>query len=65
MTSCNQLGALSPRWHDQAGVSRSWDASTADLPYYDTSGYDSDVQDFLGPEKSADARVVLTFSREF
>lgn len=49
----------------QVGVSRSWDAITADLSYYDTSGFDADVQDFLGPEKWADGRVVLTFSWEF
>ncbi|NGP54089.1 TorF family putative porin [Thioalkalivibrio sp. XN8] len=52
-------------WDYQVGVSRSWDAITADLSYYDTSGFDEDVQDFLGPEKWADGRVVLTFSWEF
>lgn len=52
-------------WDYQIGVSRSWDAVTADLSYYDTSGFDENVQDFLGPEKWADGRVVLTFSWEF
>lgn len=57
--------AGSDYWDYQLGVSRSWDAITADLSYYDTSGFDEDVQDFLGPEKWADARLVLSFSWEF
>jgi uncharacterized protein (TIGR02001 family) len=57
--------AGSDYWDYQFGISRSWDAITADLSYYDTSGFDADVQDFLGPDKWADGRVVLTFSWEF
>jgi uncharacterized protein (TIGR02001 family) len=57
--------AGSDYWDYQFGINRSWDAITADLSYYDTSGFDADVQDFLGPDKWADGRVVLTFSWEF
>lgn len=49
----------------QAGINRSWGTFTADLSYFDTSGYNSEVEDFLGPGKWADGRVVLTLSMEF
>jgi uncharacterized protein (TIGR02001 family) len=49
----------------QVGIHRSWGAITADLSYFDTSGYDPDVEDFLGPGKWADGRIVLTLSTEF
>ncbi len=49
----------------QVGINRSWGAYKADLSYFDTSGFDSDVQALLGPDKWADGRVVLTLSYEF
>jgi uncharacterized protein (TIGR02001 family) len=49
----------------QVGINRSWGAITTDLSYFDTSGYDADVEDFLGPGKWADGRLVLTLSMEF
>jgi len=52
-------------WDFQVGVNRDFGMINADLSYFDTSGFDSDVQDFFGPESWADARVVLTFSMEF
>ncbi len=52
-------------WDFQAGVNRDWGMFNVDLSYYDTSGYNSRVEDFLGPKGWADSRVVLTFSVEF
>jgi uncharacterized protein (TIGR02001 family) len=52
-------------WDFQVGINRSFGMITADLSYFDTSGFDDDVQDVFGPSKWADARVVLTFSIEF
>jgi uncharacterized protein (TIGR02001 family) len=49
----------------QVGINRSWGAFTADLSYFDTSGYNPEVEDFLGPGKWADGRVVLTLRMEF
>ncbi len=52
-------------WDFQVGVNRNFGMINADLSYFDTSGFDSDVQDFFGPRSWADARVVLTLSMEF
>jgi uncharacterized protein (TIGR02001 family) len=57
--------AGSDYWDFQLGVYRSWGMFTADLSYFETSGYDRDVQDFLGPRKWADGRVVLSLSVDF
>lgn len=52
-------------WDFQVGVAGTWDHFTADLSYFDTSGFDAEVQDFFGPESWADGRVVLTLTVEF
>ena len=57
--------AGSDYWDFQVGINRSWGVFSADLSYFDTSGFDADVQDFLGPEKWADGRIVLTLGVEF
>jgi uncharacterized protein (TIGR02001 family) len=57
--------AGSDYWDFQVGVSRSFGMVNADLSYFDTSGFDADVQDWLGPPYWADGRVVLTLGVEF
>ncbi|HRP35025.1 MAG TPA: TorF family putative porin [Gammaproteobacteria bacterium] len=57
--------AGSDYWDYQLGINRSWGNFSADLSYFDTSGYDSDVEAFLGPGKWADGRVVLTLGVTF
>jgi uncharacterized protein (TIGR02001 family) len=52
-------------WDFQAGINRDWGIFNVDLSYFDTSGYNSRVEDFLGPRGWADSRVVLTVSVEF
>lgn len=52
-------------WDYQVGINRDFGIVNADLSYFDTSGFDADVQDWLGPSSWADARVVLTLSVEF
>lgn len=63
----NDISALagSDYWDYQLGISRSFGMINADLSYFNTSGFDADVQDWLGPRNWADGRVVLTFSVEF
>ncbi len=57
--------AGSDYWDYQVGVNRDFGMVNADLSYFDTSGFDADVQDWLGPPNWADGRVVLTLSVEF
>ncbi len=57
--------AGSDYWDYQLGVNRDFGVVNADLSYFDTSGFDADVQDWLGPPNWADGRVVLTLSVEF
>lgn len=57
--------AGSDYWDYQVGVNRDFGMVNADLSYFDTSGFDADVQDWLGPRSWADGRVVLTLSVEF
>lgn len=57
--------AGSDYWDYQLGINRDFGIFHADLSYFDTSGFDADVQDWLGPAKWADGRVVLTLSVEF
>lgn len=57
--------AGSDYWDFQLGISRSWRDFNVDLSYFDTSGYDSEVRDFLGPKSWADGRFVLSVGMEF
>jgi uncharacterized protein (TIGR02001 family) len=52
-------------WDYHLGVNRDWGMVNVDLSYFGTSGYDQDIQNFLGPKKWADGRVVLTVGMEF
>jgi uncharacterized protein (TIGR02001 family) len=57
--------AGSDYWDYQVGINRDVGIVNVDLSYFDTSGFDADVQDWLGPPNWADGRVVLTLSMEF
>jgi uncharacterized protein (TIGR02001 family) len=57
--------AGSDYWDYQVGINRDFGIVNVDLSYFDTSGFDADVQDWLGPPNWADGRVVLTLSMEF
>lgn len=57
--------AGSDYWDFQVGINRSWGRLNVDLSYFDTTGFNADVQDFLGPRKWANGRVVLTLGVEF
>lgn len=63
----NDISGLagSDYWDYQIGISRGFGMINADLSYFNTSGFDADVQDWLGPRNWADGRIVLTFSVEF
>ncbi len=57
-------------WDFRIGLKYAWEGLdfatvTADLSYFDTSGFNEDVQDLLGPDNWADGRVVFTVSLEF
>ncbi len=49
----------------QLGVNYTWNNIKLDVSYFDTSGFGAGAQDFLGPKKWADSRVVFTASYEF
>lgn len=49
----------------QFGVNYTWNSILLDVSYFDTSSYGAGVQDFLGPKKWADSRVVFTATFEF
>lgn len=57
--------AGSDYWDFQVGINRDWGMFNVDLSYFNTSGFDADVQDVLGPRAWADGRVVLTVGVEF
>lgn len=57
--------AGSDYWDYQVGVNRNWGRLNADLSFFGTSGYDAEVEAFLGPKKWADGRFVLTLGVEF
>jgi len=49
----------------QFGVNYTWNDINFDVSYFDTSSYGLGLQDFLGPKKWADSRVVFTIGYEF
>lgn len=51
--------AGSDYWDYQLGLNRSWGPFMATLDYFGTSGFNSRVQDVLGPRDWANGRVVL------
>lgn len=63
----NDVSSLagSDYWDFQLGVGRSWGIFDIDLSYFDTAGFNSDVQAVLGPRAWANGRVVLSVSVEF
>lgn len=63
----NDISSLagSDYWDFQLGLGRGWGIFDIDLSYFDTAGFDSDVQAVLGPRAWANGRVVLTVSVEF